>query len=259
MATTTTQVEIRKLEERREGKGSPVVFLHGMNGLLFAEPFIQQLAKSHEVIIPIAPGWGEQPLDPAYRSLDDIAYACLDLLDSIGGTVPVIGSSIGAWLAAEVATKACEHIESLVLVSPIGVRTGEPTERMYVDLYGAAPETVSAAMYGETAKAPDRTALSDAQFLELARAEESTAYFGWEPYMHNPSLLERLHRISVPTLLVSGERDGFVLRDNYLDLFEERLPKAAAPVVIPGAGHRVEETAPAELAAAIDTFLGTVA
>ena len=44
----------------------------------------------------------------------------------------------------------------------------------------------------------------------VARNRESFARFGWEPYLHNPKLKHRLHRIKVPTLLVWGENDGIV-------------------------------------------------
>ena len=44
----------------------------------------------------------------------------------------------------------------------------------------------------------------------MARNAESFARFCWEPYMHNPKLRHRLHRIKVPTLLIWGENDGIV-------------------------------------------------
>ena len=41
----------------------------------------------------------------------------------------------------------------------------------------------------------------------IARNIESCARLCWEPYMHNPKLARRLHRIAAPTLVVYGEED----------------------------------------------------
>ena len=41
----------------------------------------------------------------------------------------------------------------------------------------------------------------------VARNAESTARYGWSPYMHDPKLKHRLHRIRVPTLLLWGTAD----------------------------------------------------
>src|SRR5262249_28738891 len=44
----------------------------------------------------------------------------------------------------------------------------------------------------------------------VARNSESFARFCWEPYLHNPKLLHRLQRVTVPALFVWGENDGIV-------------------------------------------------
>ena len=44
----------------------------------------------------------------------------------------------------------------------------------------------------------------------MLRNLESALYYGWKPYMHNPKLRQRLHRIVAPTLVVWGEDDRIV-------------------------------------------------
>jgi pimeloyl-ACP methyl ester carboxylesterase len=41
----------------------------------------------------------------------------------------------------------------------------------------------------------------------VARNREATARFAWSPYMHDPKLKGRLHRIRIPALVVWGEQD----------------------------------------------------
>ena len=42
------------------------------------------------------------------------------------------------------------------------------------------------------------------------KAREATARVGWNPYLCNPKLRERLYRITVPTLIIWGESDRLV-------------------------------------------------
>ena len=46
--------------------------------------------------------------------------------------------------------------------------------------------------------------------LDALKALAASARVGWNPYLCNPKLRERLYRVSVPTLIVWGESDRFV-------------------------------------------------
>jgi pimeloyl-ACP methyl ester carboxylesterase len=240
-----------------QGEGPDLLFLPGMDGLLLCGPFLSALASSFRVTVPQLPGWGQAPREPKHRTIDDLSFAVLDVLDGFDAPVPVVGASLGAWLATEAATKNTSKIASLALVAPVGVRSAAPTERSYLDLYASSPEDVHHAMYGTVGSPPDLSTLSDEQFLELARAQEAVAYYTWEPYMHNRSLLYRLHRITVPTVLVAGAEDGFLLREDHLSLYQAELPNLVDKVVLPGVGHRVEEQVPDDLAKVITEFVAT--
>ena len=41
----------------------------------------------------------------------------------------------------------------------------------------------------------------------VARNREATARYGWSPYMHDPQLRNRLHRIRIPTLIIHAKDD----------------------------------------------------
>jgi pimeloyl-ACP methyl ester carboxylesterase len=48
-------------------------------------------------------------------------------MDRLGPERPdLVGFSIGGWIAAELATKAPERLNRLVLIGPVGVKTGTP-------------------------------------------------------------------------------------------------------------------------------------
>jgi pimeloyl-ACP methyl ester carboxylesterase len=243
------------VEVSATGDGPPLVFLHGEDGLLFCEPFLTKLAEEFTVIAPSHPGWAGSERTERFRGLDDIAYLYLDVLDVLAAPAPLVGCSLGGWLALELATKSSRQISALTLVAPLGVRTGAPTVRHYLDRYAVAAEVLTGALYGSAGRGPDLAALDDDQLFQLARAQESTAYYTWEPYLHNPSLPDRLHRVGCPTLIVSGGRDGLILADNHVETISSRLGGPVEKLTIPEAGHRVEEQAPEQLATATVGFI----
>jgi pimeloyl-ACP methyl ester carboxylesterase len=241
-----------EFQVQRLGAGTPALFLHGEDALLFAGPFLEQLGERFEVVAPLHPGWG--PSRPSHvRTLDDLAYLYLDLIGQLERPAVVIGASIGAWLAAEIATKNQTNIAALVLVAPVGIKTGGRDERAFVDVWATEPGALRNALYADPANAPNLADLAEEDFLTLAIAQEAVTRFAWEPYMHNPQLRSRLHRITVPTLVVGGSRDRFVLEEDYCSAFAAAIGANAESKVLE-AGHRVEEEAPQLLRDAIAEF-----
>jgi pimeloyl-ACP methyl ester carboxylesterase len=244
-----------ELEIRRLGRGQPLVFLHGEDGLLFAGQFLERLASRFEVIAPSHPGWGRSPRPAHVRSIDDISYIYLDLLDTLDAPAVVVGASMGGWLAAEMATKTQAHQSGLVLVAPVGVKLGGRLDRTFIDIYATPPDTVRASLYGDVARAPDLSALGEDDFLRLAAAQEAVARYGWEPYLHNPQLRHRLARIRLPVLVVAGGADRFVVAPGYYESYAGLIGPNAELSVIDGAGHRPEEETPDELARIVNGFV----
>ena len=77
--------------------------------------------------------------------------------------------------------------------------------------------------------------MSDDELAAMFRARETLALLTWEPWMHNPKLKRRLHRINAPALFIRGESDGLVSQ-NYLDAYARLLPNASTQT-IKAAGH----------------------
>ncbi|MCH9017640.1 MAG: alpha/beta fold hydrolase [Chloroflexi bacterium] len=81
----------------------------------------------------------------------------------------------------------------------------------------------------------DYPAMPDEKLEIIARNRESFARFCWQPYMHNPKLKRRLHRISVPTLVIWGAADGVITTD-YGKAYADEIPGARFEVIENG-GH----------------------
>jgi pimeloyl-ACP methyl ester carboxylesterase len=99
----------------------------------------------------------------------------------------------------------------------------------------------------------DFTQMNDDQLTVIARNIESFARFCWEPYMHNPKLRHRLHRIDVPTAVIWGEKDG-VVSTAYGEAYAKLIPNAKFATV-PGAGHYPHIEAPDAFLSALRPFL----
>ena len=95
--------------------------------------------------------------------------------------------------------------------------------------------------------------MSDEELTILVRNRETLALLTWEPWMHNPKLKHRLHRVDMPALFVRGASDGFVSAD-YLQAYAKLLPNARI-VTIPAAGHAPHLEQPQALAKAVLEFL----
>src|SRR4051812_3743149 len=117
----TVEVDNCKTHYRRAGKGTPVVFLHGASGAPVVLPFMEKLAGRYDVIVPDHPGYGLSD-EPAWlENIHDLAYFYLDFLEALKlDKAVVIGSSMGGWMAMEMAVRNTARIGSLVLVSPAG-------------------------------------------------------------------------------------------------------------------------------------------
>ena len=199
------------IELVRRGKGRPILFLHPHIGLHGSDAFITRLAEHAEVIVPSHPGYGHSDLPPGMSTVDDMAYLYLDLLDQLKlRDVTLVGASFGGWIAAEIASKTTERIARLVMMGAVGVKVGPRDRSDIVDIF-ATPRSRWEELTFRDVKFWQRNyeSLSEDELTVIARNREATALFAWNPYMYNPKLKARLHRIRVPALFLWGDADRF--------------------------------------------------
>jgi pimeloyl-ACP methyl ester carboxylesterase len=244
------------LEILERGQGRPILWLHGEDGLDPSAPFIDLLAAHGRVLAPSHPGFGHSPDVSNIDSVDDLAYLYLDLLAERNlRDVIVIGSSLGGWIAAEMAVKSGERFAGLVLVAPLGLKVGDRETRDIPDIFALPPDEVTRLQYRDPARAAlDPTKLSDDQLTVIARNREATALYAWEPYFHNPKLKRWLHRVSMPTLLLWGADDRFVTASYYGAAYRAAIPGARFET-IDGAGHFPHIEEPRAFAERVRGFL----
>src|ERR687894_1621666 len=85
-----------KIELERRGQGRPLLLLYGEEALELEAPFVDELAREHEVFIPSPPGFGASDRPDWITRPGDIAYIYLDLVERFGlDNAAVVGFSFG--------------------------------------------------------------------------------------------------------------------------------------------------------------------
>lgn len=255
-ARTTMTVRDCRIEIIDRGSGRPIVFLHPGIGLHGTAPLLEGLAGHGRIIAPAHPGFERSALPRHFSTVDDLAYFYLDLLDEMNlNDVVLIGASFGGWIAAEMAVKSCERLFALVLADAVGIKIGSRESRDITDIYALPDDEVARRSFSDPAHfVHDYQHVSDPDLLTIARNREAHTLFGWAPYMHNPKLLSRLHRIKIPTLVLWGSADGIVTPD-YGRAYAAAIPGARFQEIA-GAGHYPHIEQPEPFARQVLDFIG---
>ena len=248
------------LEMVERGQGRPLLFLHPghPSGRLDPKaPVLEALAADTRVLAPTHPGFGSTPAPRELTTVDDLAYLYLDLLDTLDlRDVVVVGVSLGGWIAAEMAVKSTERISALVLANAVGIKPGDRETRDIADIYAIADKQLADLVWADPARmAPNPKTLPESDLIAMARSRESTGRYAWSPYMHDPKLKGRLHRIRIPTLVLWGAADR-VAKAEYGRSYAAAIP-AARFETIEGAGHFPHLEQPQAFARAVTSFIRT--
>jgi pimeloyl-ACP methyl ester carboxylesterase len=255
-AAPTLVVNGTRVDLIERGSGRPLLFLHAENGIEPSLAAISELAKGAHVIAPTHPGYGRSELPKGVRTVDDLSYFYLDMLDQLDmRDLTVAGVSLGAWIAAEIAVKSTARFSRLVMANAVGIKVGDRETRDIVDVFALTEKEFIDIAYCDPARgARDYKALPDADVLAAARAREATARFAWNPYFHNPRLKDRLHRIRVPTLFLWGAHDR-MLSEAYGRAYCALIPGAHFET-IERAGHFPDHEQPQAFAEKVLAFAG---
>ena len=237
-----------------KGRGRPLLFLHPGIGLDPNATVLDRLAEHARVIAPSHPGFGGSAQPTSFTTVDDLAYFYLDLLDQLDlAQTTIIGVSIGAWIAAEMAVKSTARISHLVLANAVGIKIGDRLTRDIADIFAITEAQFNELAYFDPKIAQrDYTKMPDADVRLVARNREATARYAWSPYMHDPKLKARLHRIRVPTLFLWGTHDRIV-SEAYGRSYCDTIPGARFET-IERAGHFPHLEQPEEFSRKIISF-----
>lgn len=209
------------------GEGPPVLFVHGLGGSWqnWLEN-IPHFADSHRVVAVDLPGFGNSPMPPWEISIAAYGRFIHDFCDTIGiDKAAVVGSSLGGFVATELAVSEPHRVEHLILVSSAGITWSrarrEPSQVLGRIMRAAAPLAFRYQMEG--LRRPrlrqqayrgivhDPNALDPRLLFEITLpALRSPGFYDAMTTLVGYDITDRLEEIEVPTLIVWGRNDRVV-------------------------------------------------
>jgi pimeloyl-ACP methyl ester carboxylesterase len=231
--------------------------LHGGGGPRTVAPIVAHLTPAFDVLAPTHPGWDGTDRPEGIDSIRALAGVYLDRLHAEGRRdVLVVGSSIGGWIALEMAIRARSDecyagiVGAVIDIDGVGaVVDGEPI----ADFFSLDPRQLAEVAWHD----PDRGFVDPSSFTDEQRAVQQAngktmaAIAGRS--MSDPDLLARLGDLEVPVLVLFGASDRVVTPAH------GRAVAAAIPTaefaVVPEAGHLPHLENPAATWRPIDAFI----
>lgn len=224
------------------GSGDPLVLIHGhtLDIRMWDDQF-EPLARHYRVIRYDMRGYGKSALPTAesYAPADDL----MALLHHLGlKYAHILGLSRGGGVAIDFALTYPEATDTLIVVDTA-------LRGFQWETFGTSLSQVQSAGRTSGIEAARQRWLDDALFAPAlenprvaTRLKQMVAdYSGWH-WINNdtirlldPPSIQQLDRISIPTLIIVGERD---LPDFHTiaETLHQRIPNASK-VVMPGVGH----------------------
>lgn len=252
----------------RMGQGDPVVLLHGtpFSSVVWRDIAVA-LARTHQVYVWDMLGYGQSEM----RDGQDVSLAAqqeifASLLDHWGLTEPtVVAHDFGGAVALRTHLLSRLRYRALALVDPVALAPwGSPFFRLVREnaaVFGQLPENLHAALVREYVASASSRGLHPASLERLVRpwlggAGQAAFYrqIAQADQRYTDEIEPRYAEIDIPVLVCWGADDTWIPVAKGEQL-AGAIPGARLRRV-PGAGHLVQEDAPAELTAALLEFLG---
>ncbi len=263
-----TQVDGHRIAYIDEGKGVPVILIHGIptNGLMWRE-VIPVLSKHFRVIAPDLLNYGQSEMpESADVSINAQQHILFGLLDSLGvRQAHVVAHDIGGGVAQLMAVKRSERVDRLVLIDSICFDSWPIPEFVPLQQPGAeadmALDDFVEMIRGFMPKGVVDTQVMTNSVIDLYAKPWSTEK-GKQAFFRNLRRLnseytlaisEELPQLPHSTLIIWGEKDPFQ-KPEYGPRLEQAIPNAEL-TIIDDVGHWLLEEKSGEISDLILDFL----
>ncbi|HYH54507.1 MAG TPA: alpha/beta hydrolase [Solirubrobacterales bacterium] len=256
------EVEGRRLAWRTVGQGPPLLLINGYaaTGADWDPTFLAALAEAFAVICPDNRGVGGSDLGEGELTVDGMAADLEALLDAQAiERLPVVGWSMGGFIAQRLATRSPDRVSALALLAtdPGGSDAVAATPAAWsrlVDQSGTPREQASQLI--SLLFPPELAAEIDRQFGEVVAAARAT--LSPELLRAQEAVMEAWHEEAQPpdtaaepppVLIVHGDQDAVIPPANSQSL-AARWTNAQVEL-FPGCGHALMAQEPQRIVALI--------
>jgi len=228
------------------GKGDPLLLLHGgLGSIEYESNQISAFKLNFQVIAPENRGHARTTDSKQPITYELMASDIVKLLDHLNlDSVNVVGFSDGAIIGLHLAISYPHKVKKLVAVAA-NFKTDGMEENWIAELINFTPENIWPSLiehYKKLAPEPDHWPI----FFKKVKTM----------WLSSPNFsTDMLANINAQTLVLVGDRDGFIRLDHTIQLFQS-IPNSQL-CVIPGATHMVSMEKPELLNKIVMDFLQT--
>jgi pimeloyl-ACP methyl ester carboxylesterase len=235
-----------------EGRGEPVILLHSsVSSSGQWRALIERLSGRFRVIAPDLYGYGETAMWRGDRpfSLEHEAEIAYALLGRCGEPAHIVGHSYGGAVALHVARERGDLVRSLTVIEPVAfhlLRDGDARDAAALDEITRVAEAIARALAtGDDLAGCGRFIdywSGPGTWSSMASAKRATAAprvakvaLDFQATLGHPARLADLDRMTVPTLVLHGERSPAPTR-RICEHLARVLPEVRSNTIA-GAGH----------------------
>ncbi len=233
-------------------RGQRLVFLHGAGSTAAVwQRQVRYFARRHSPIAFDWPGHGRSSGTEALPSIEAYADSTIAVLDRLGiASAVLVATSMGGLVALELALRATERIEALVLMSTAARITvsDESVEIWRNVMTGRSPQPFSNAGYGDDVPLE---VMREGWALQV-QTDPRVRYFDLVA-ARRADFRTRLGELRLPVLVIHGSKDTIATPADVKALAGGI--RGAERAELAGAGHYLYRERPDALHAAIDAFL----
>jgi non-heme chloroperoxidase len=247
------------LEVAEQGRGEPVLFLHGLTDSWRSfEPILPLLPEDVRALMPSQRGHGESEKPAGGYGMAQLAEDAVGLLDALGvDRATVVGHSMGSLVAQTMALEHPSRVTRMFLVD--SATTFEtPDMRLFAqevaELRDPVPHQVALDFQQSTIHRPIPEELLETFVGESLKVPAHV----WQQALAGVLAFRSegfLARLGVPTLVVWGDHDAIVGRSE-----QERLRaglRGSTLHIFEDTGHAPHWEQPQRFVDALRTFLGS--
>jgi non-heme chloroperoxidase len=260
-STTLLSTGLRvQYAEQGNPTGEAIVFLHAYvdSWFTFSRMF-PLLSSEYHAFAPDQRGHGDSDKPECCYAVDDYAEDVDAFIEAVGiDTATLVGSSSAGMIAQRVALDYPHRVSRLVLIgSPTSLANNEGVRELGEEMLATLDDPVSPEFVREFQESTIHHPVSEEFFAGLVSESLKVPARVWRDYWDGVLLTAddtaRLSGIDAPTLILSGERDALLPRE------EQERTLAAIPdatlKVYPDTGHAVAWERPEWVVRDLEAFM----
>lgn len=263
--------EDKKIYYIDEGKGDILFFIHSwyQNGKLCYNSYTDHFTEKYRVIIPDLPGHGRSYKGERYNYSVGHASAALTVflkrLKKEKNTIHLVGSSMGAYIALDIAIHHPDLVENVILLSALvdfSIRSQEILTMLTLGTTVTKINQIYRALRGKFPYDGRRNKFWNVsghipgKLKHYRQVTDNHPLYAARGYMESfleASLTDVIQKNSKPTLMIYGENDRLTPSD-FASSIASKMSRGVLRIV-EGSGHLVYIKRPDRVCKLMDEFL----